>query len=142
MINELKKFQKLEEHVKNSKLKYRDAILEYYKNLGESLGFTVRGNSSVINHGINFGKLDVIWIEPNIAFVIEFGKFEDILKHLWRLVEFSPNIAVLILSSNSECRAEKVSSLIQKSEILRELRDRFLILDVTEKKAIKEPSSI
>jgi len=140
MINELKKFEELEEYVKRSRLKYRDAILEYYRNLGERFGFTVRENSSVIRQGINLGRLDVIWIEPNITFVIEFGNFEEILKHLWRLVEFSPNLSVLILSSKSDCRAEKVSELIEKSEILAELRNRFLILDVTEKKVVREPS--
>ena len=139
MIDELKKFEELEEHIKNSGLKYGEAILEYYKNLGEKLGFTVRENSSVIKNGVNSGRLDVIWLEPNIAFAAEFGRFEDILKHLWKLVEFSPSLAVLLLSSKSECRAEKVSELIEKSDITREIKNRFLILDVTEKKVIREP---
>ncbi len=139
MIDELKNFEELEEHTKNSGLKYREAILEYYKNLGEKLGFTVRENSSVIKNGVNSGRLDVIWLEPNIAFAVEFGRFEDILKHLWKLVEFSPSLAVLLLSSKSECKAEKVSELIEKSDITREIKNRFLILDVTEKRVIREP---
>jgi len=139
MIDELKNFEELEEHTKNSDLKYLEAILDYYKNLGEKLGFTVRENSSVIKNGVNSGRLDVIWLEPNIAFAAEFGKFDDILKHLWKLVEFSPSLAVLLLSSKSECKAEKVSELIEKSDITREIKNRVLILDVTEKKVIREP---
>lgn len=142
MIDELKKFEELEEHIKNSGLKYGEAILDYYKNLGERLGFTVRENSSVIKNGVNSGRLDVIWLEPNIAFVVEFGRFEDILKHLWKIVEFSPSLAVLLLSSKSECRAEKVSELVEKSGITREIRDRFLIIDVTEKKVVREPQDV
>ena len=139
MIDELKKFEGLEEHRGNSNLKYREAILDYYKKLGERMGFTVRENFSVIKNGVNSGKLDIIWIEPNITFITEFGKLDDILKHLWKIVEFSPSLAVLLLSSKSECRAEKVSELIEKSDITREVKNRFLILDVTEKKVIREP---
>jgi len=139
MIDELKNFEELEEHIGNSNLKYREAILDYYKKLGERMGFTVRENFSVIKNGVNSGKLDIIWIEPNITFITEFGKLDDILKHLWKLVEFSPSLAVLLLSSKSECKAEKVSELIEKSDITREIKNRFLILDVTEKKVIREP---
>ncbi len=139
MIDDLKNLKGLREYIRNSNLRYREAILDYYKKLGERLGFTVRENSSVIKNGVNFGRLDIVWLEPNIAFAVEFGGFDEILKHLWRLVEFSPGIAVLVLSSRSECRANKVSELVEKSEITREIRSRVMILDVTEGKIVREP---
>ena len=60
MIEKLTKFDELEDYTKNSNLNYRDAIISYYKTLGENLGFTVRGNPSVIKHGINFGRINMI----------------------------------------------------------------------------------
>lgn len=139
MIEELTKFDELDDYVKNSDLKFREAIISYYKELGEKLGFTVRENSSVIQNGINFGKIDLIWIEPNITFTTEFGNFGDILKHLWRILEFSPKISVLILSSNSSCKAEDIVKIIEKSKLVEGYRNIFLVLDITEKKVVRQP---
>lgn len=139
MIQDLVNFQELENYVKNSELKYREAIIEYYKELGERLGFTVRENSSVIRNGINFGKIDLVWVEPNITFTVEFGNLEEILKHLWRILEFSPKISVLILSSKSACKSEDVVKIIERSKLMGGNRGIFLVLDVTEKRVIRQP---
>ena len=136
MIEILTNFEELEEYVKNSELGYKEAVIDYYKSLGEKHGFTVRKDSSVIQYGVNFGKMDLIWVEPNITFTIEFGNLEEILKHLWRILEFSPTLAVLLLSSKSGCKATDVVKLIKNSDVLEEMRGKFLVLDLTEKEVI------
>ncbi|MEA3255143.1 MAG: hypothetical protein U9Q22_04860 [Candidatus Altiarchaeota archaeon] len=139
MIDELTDFQGLDEFIKNSELNYREALIDYYKTLGEGLGFTVRKNSSVIRNGINFGRIDLIWVEPNITFTVEFGNIEEILKHLWKIMEFSPQISVLILSSKSACKPGDAVKIIEKSKLIEGTQDVFLVLDVTEKKVVKQP---
>ncbi|HIE33749.1 MAG TPA: hypothetical protein EYP86_01245 [Candidatus Altiarchaeales archaeon] len=139
IISLLVDFEELDKHVRNSNINYREAIVDFYKSVGKKHGFTVRENTSVIRNGINFGKLDLVWLEPNIVFAIEFGNLDNLLAKVWRIVEFSPNMAVLILSSKSMIRIENVINLIEKSEMFGNLRKRFLVLDVSEKKIIKEP---
>ncbi len=136
MIDILTNFEELEKYVKNSELPYREAVIDYYKGLGENHGFTVRKDSSVIRYGINLGKIDLIWLEPNIVFTIEFGNLDEILKHLWCVLEFSPNLAVLLLSSKSGCKAPDVVKLIKNSSVLEKMSKRFLVLDLTEKEVL------
>ncbi len=136
MIEILTNFEELEGYVKNSELGYKEAVIDYYKTLGKKHGFTVRKDSSVIRYGINLGKIDLIWLEPNITFTIEFGNLDEILKHLWRILEFSPGLAVLLLSSKSGCKATDVVKLIKNSDVLGEMRGKFLVLDLTEKEII------
>lgn len=136
MLNKIADFSALERSVKASPdLKYKDAIISHYKRLGVSLGYTVRDNFSVIRNSVNYGKLDLVWVEPNIVFVAEFGALDEIYKHLWKIVEFSPASAVLILSSKSACKAEEVARIIEKSKMTCE-QAKFIILDVTEKKVL------
>jgi hypothetical protein len=130
-------FNKLAEYVDASDLPYKEAVIEYYRELGEKNKFTVRKDSSVIKYGINFGKIDLIWLEPNITFTIEFGGFEEILKHLWRIIEFSPSLSVLLLSSKSGCRAADVAKLIKNSPLLAPMKDRFMILDLTDEELVE-----
>ena len=130
-------FNKLAEYVDASDLPYKEAVIEYFQELGEKNKFTVRKDSSVIKYGINLGKLDLIWLEPNITFTIEFGGFEEILKHLWRIIEFSPSLSVLLLSSKSGCRAADVAKLIKNSPLLASMKDRFMVLDLTEEELVK-----
>jgi hypothetical protein len=136
MIETLTNFRELEEHVENSELNYREAVVDYYKTLGEKHGFTVRKDSTVIRYGVNLGRIDLIWIEPNITFTIEFGNLDEILKNLWCIIEFSPNLSVLLLSSKSGCKASDVVKLIQNSTILEKMREKFLVLDLTEKEVL------
>jgi len=140
MIEELSDLQALDDHVRKSAgLKFREAILRYYRDLGESLGYTVRENASIIKNGVNFGRMDMIWLEPNVVFAAEFGNPEEIYKHLWKILEYSPAMAVLILSSKSACKADEVAKIIEKSPLVGEKRNIFLILDVTDKKVVRRP---
>lgn len=136
MIDIITDFKGLEEHIENSGFGYREAVLDYYKKLGIKHGFSVRENSSVIRYGINFGRIDLIWLEPNTTFTIEFGNLEEILKHLWRIMEFTPELAVLLLSSKSGCKATDVIKVIKNSPVLKEMRDRILAIDLTDKEVI------
>jgi hypothetical protein len=142
MIPDITDFSGLDKYVKNPSLKFREAIHQYYKEMGGRLGYTVRENPSVIVKGVNYGKMDMVWVEPKITFSIEFGNLDEIYKHLWKILEFSPNVAVLILSSKSACKAEDVVKIIEKSDIMGDKRDRFLVIDISEKKAVREPSPL
>ena len=139
---EITNFQNLENYTKTNPQKFRDAVIAYYKKLGEEKGFTVRENFSIIKNGTNFGKLELLWLEPNVIFTTEFGNIEEIYKHLWKMLEAKPSIAVLILGSRSGCKPQEVSKLIDNSDILKEKRDIFLVIDISEKKVVRRPSAL
>lgn len=139
-LKEITDLNSLDRYVKSSGLKFCEAILRYYKELGEKLGYSVRENSSVIKNGVNYGKIDMIWLEPNITFTTEFGSPEEIYKHLWKILEYSPNESVFLLSSKSSCKAEDVDKIIEKSGLVGEKKNKFLIMDVTDKKIVRQPA--
>ena len=130
------KFKDLKDHIKKSELGYKESIREFYKVLGEKNGFAVRENSTIIRYGLNLGKIDLIWLDPNITFTIEFSNLEDILKQLWKISELSPELAVLILSSKSGCKATDVKKLIDHSELTKNRDTRFMLLDLSEEKVL------
>ncbi|MFH1402883.1 MAG: hypothetical protein ABIH11_01275 [Candidatus Altiarchaeota archaeon] len=132
MIGLISNIRELNEHAKKSGKQYKQAIIEYYRTIGESQGFTTAENSSVINNTVNYGNIDLVWIEPNIVFCIEFGLLDDIYKHFFRLIQLRPSLSVLILSSNSKCRPDKVEEIIKKTPELKFLRDKTVIVDVNE----------
>ncbi|MBD3388597.1 MAG: hypothetical protein GF416_05970 [Candidatus Altiarchaeales archaeon] len=133
MKDAIKDMEGLREHMKSTDLKFREAILEYYRKLGEKQGFTVVQGSSAIRKAVNFGKLDLAWVEPNIVFTSEFGLLDDIYKHLWRVMVLKPCIAVLLLSGNSRCNPGRVKEIVEKTEELNDVE--FIILDVSNYKA-------
>ncbi len=122
-------FKGLKAHVKASGLKFHDAVIDYYRTLGEKQGFTPLKDSTVIRNAHNFGKLDLVWAEPNVAFVSEFGLFDDIYRHLWRIMVHKPKMAVILLSGNSQCSPRKVRELVSRTPQLEGID--FLVLDVT-----------
>jgi hypothetical protein len=140
ILKEVTDLNSLDRYLKSSGMKFREAILRYYKELGEKLGYTVRENASIIKNGVNYGKIDMIWLEPNIVFINEFGNLEEIYKHLWKVLEYMPNDAVFLLSSKSSCKAEDVDKIVEKSSLVGEKKNIFLIMDVTDKKVVRKPS--
>ena len=140
ILKEITDLNSLDRYAKSSGLKFREAILRYYKELGEKLGYTVRENASILKNGVNYGKIDMIWLEPNIVFINEFGNLEEIYKHLWKVLEYSPNEAVFLLSSKSSCKAEEVDKIVEKSSLVGEKKNIFLIMDVTDKKVVRKPT--
>jgi hypothetical protein len=138
-LKEITDLNSLDRYARSSGLKFREAILRYYKERGEKLGYNVRENASIIKNGVNYGKIDLVWLEPNIVFINEFGNLEEIYKHLWKVLEYSPKQAVFLLSSKSSCKAEEVDKIIEKSSLIGEKKNIFLIMDVTEKKIIRQP---
>ncbi len=137
MIKSIKNFDLLESHIKNSSLGYKDAIMNYYLNLGKKLGYTVRENAPVIRYGINIGKVDLLWLEPEVAFTSEFSSIDDLLRNLWKIIELKPMLAVIILSSKSNCKPGDVSQLIKNSMITKGMSDTFMLLDISEKKVVE-----
>lgn len=136
MIDLITKFDEIKEYARKSKLSFREAVVRYYKELGEKQGFTVVENSSVIKNAVNYGKVDLVWVEPNTVFCIEFGILDDIYKHFFKVMQMSPSMAVLILSSNSKCNPEKVKEILLKTEELQNIRNNTVIVDITESKKI------
>ena len=134
MLKLLSNFTGLREHVKKSSLKFADALVEYYRQLGEKQGFTVTVGSSVIRNAYNFGKVDLVWVEPNAVFCHEFGLLDDIYRHLWRITVLKPALAVLLLSGNSQCSPQKVKEIVNRSPQLKGIE--FIILDVTAGKVV------
>ena len=137
MIELITKFDEIKEYARNSRLSFREAIIRYYKELGEKQGFTVVENSSVIRNTVNYGKVDLVWIEPNTVFCVEFGVLDDIYKHLFKVMQLKPGMVVFILSSNSKCSPEKVKDILLRTEMLDGIRESTVILDITEGKTIQ-----
>jgi hypothetical protein len=131
MIELVSDVEGLMKHIKESELPFREAIIDYYSRLGESQGFTVTRNSSVIRNTVNYGRVDLIWVEPNIVFCLEFGVLDDVYKHLFKLIQLKPSLSVLLLSSNSQCKPGKVRDIISKTAELECIRGKSVILDVT-----------
>ena len=136
MIELLINFKEMREYAKASKLAFKDAIVRYYKEVGERQGFTTSENSSVIRNTINYGKVDLVWIEPNTIFCLEFGVLEDIYKHFFKVMQMKPSMIVFILSGNSKCSPEKVKEILVKTPELEEIRKNAVIIDVTEGKRV------
>jgi hypothetical protein len=125
----LSDFAGLKAYQKTSKLPFKESLLEYYKSVGEKQGFTVLKESSVVKNAHNFGKVDLVWVEPNIAFESEFGLLDDIYRHLWKIMVLSPRMAVLLLSGNSQCNPLKVKEIVSKTPQMAAID--FVIIDVS-----------
>ncbi|MCX6695247.1 MAG: hypothetical protein NTU61_02995 [Candidatus Altiarchaeota archaeon] len=136
MIELLTKFDELKNYAKNSKLGFKEAIVKYYKEVGEKQGFTVVEGSSVIKNTVNYGKVDLVWIEPNTVFCLEFGLLDDIYKHFFRVMQLKPSMTVFILSGNSKCSPDKVKEIIERTPELSAIKGKYAILDVTEGKVV------
>ena len=127
-------FTGLEKHVKDCGLPYLEAVIDYYRVLGEQQGFTVAKDASVIKNAHNFGKIELIWVEPNTAFIKEFGTLADIYQHLWKIMILQPAHTVILLSGNSNCKPEKIKQIVEKTPQLK--KTKFTILDITKHKKL------
>jgi hypothetical protein len=127
-------FAQVKAHTKSSGLKYADAIIDYYRKLGDKQGFTVLSGSTVIKNAYDFGRLELVWVEPNVVFCHEFGLLDDIYRHLWRIMVFRPRVAVLLLSGMSKCSPQKVKEIVSHTPQLAGIE--FIVLDVTGEKLV------
>ena len=137
MIKDIRDFDGIENHIKSSKKGFAEAIIEYYSKLGARLGYTVRENAPVIRYGVNIGKIDLIWIETNVVFTTEFNSIDNLLRNLWKIIEIKPGLAVIIVSSKSNCKPSDVSKLIKNSGITQGVKENFMILDVGRKEIVE-----
>jgi hypothetical protein len=127
-------FSAMKEFAKKGGLRFQDALIEYFRQVGEKQGFTVSKDSSVIANAHDFGKMPLVWVEPNVVFCHEFGLLDDVYRHLWRILVLQPAVAVLILSGNSQCSPQKVKDIVSRTPQLKAVE--FVILDVTSGKAL------
>jgi hypothetical protein len=118
----------LKNHIKKSKNPYKDAILDYYKLVGETQGYTTLKNTPAIANGIDYGKIDLVWAEPNIIFMCEFGLPEDLYKSLFKATVIKPAKAVIILSSKSRCKPQIAQEIILKTPELK--KTEYEIVDI------------
>ena len=137
MIELLTNFKELKDYAKkNSSLGFKEAIIRYYKELGEKQGFSAVESSSVIKNTVNYGKADLVWIEPNTVFCAEFGLLDDIYKHLFKLMQMKPSMTVFILSSNSKCAPERVKAILDKTPELFDIKNKSLLIDIAAEKTV------
>ena len=131
MIDKISDFQGLSKHVEESELPYREAIIDYYTILGEKLGFTARPSASMIMYGVNLGKIDLVWVEPDMTFTVEFGSLTEMIGHLVKISEKKPEKAVIITSSKSQCKPSDVKKIIVNSHLMKEIAEDVILLDVS-----------
>jgi len=129
-------FSKLGSHVSDCGRPFREAVLDYLRLLGESRGFVVRENSSVIKYGLPLGKFDLAWVDVKTIFFVEFATLENILRDLWLALEFDPKKVVFVLSSSSKASPKAVRALVSESDIARSLLGRIVLVDVGGRKII------
>ena len=129
MIELLTDYTGLRDFIKGSELKFRDALIEYYRRVGEEQGITALKDSTVIKNAVNYGRVDLLWVEPNTVFCSEFSVLDDIYKHLWRIMVLKPSVAVLLLSGNSQCNPRKVKEIVERTPQLNGIE--FIVSDVT-----------
>jgi hypothetical protein len=128
MIDGITDAAALKKHVKESKLKFNEAIIDYYKSLGKKHGFTCLANSQAIANAVDYGRIELVWVEPNIVFMLEFGLPDDLYKHLFKAAVLKPAKAVLVLSTKSRCSPKKAKELIERTPHLKGIE--FVVVDV------------
>lgn len=131
-MTELPDFAGMTEFIKESRLPYKEAVVEYIAKQGESRNFTVRKYSSVVKHGVNLGKVDVAWLEPNTHFHCEFAKLEDALTGIVQSLEAGAEKIVLVLSSKGAVKPAHVKTLLEDSQILSSFKEKIVLLDVAD----------
>jgi hypothetical protein len=134
MIELLTDFHGLKKFIKESDLKFKDALVEYYRRVGEEQGFTILKDSSVIKNAVNYGRVDLVWVESNTVFCSEFSLPDDIYRHLFRIMVLKPSIAVLLLSGASQLSPQRVKQIVGGTPQLEGIE--FVILDVSSGKII------
>jgi len=129
-VTDLPDFSGLSEFIRESRLPYKDAVVEYIAKQGESRDFTVRKYSSVVKYGVNLGKVDVAWLEPNTHFHCEFAKVEDALTGIVQSLEAGAEKVVLVLSSKGAVKPAHVKALLEDSLILSSFKEKIIVADV------------
>ena len=123
-------FAGLNAYIKSSDKGYLDALRAYYKMVGEDAGFTVVIGAQIITNSVDFGKVDMAWVESNVLFAFEFGKSEDAYKHLFKFMVAKPALGVMITSSKSSLKPNKVKEMIEATDELSGIK--IIDLDVGE----------
>jgi len=119
----------LKAHVKASKLAYKDAVIDYFRLLGEKHGFTTLTNTPAIANATDYGRIDLVWVEPNIIFMSEFGIPEDPIQTPIQSHSPKPSKTVIILSSKSRCTPKKAKEIIEKTPELKGMK--YEIIDAS-----------
>lgn len=122
--------QALKKHVKESKLPFKKAILDYYRSLGESQGLQVVQDTPIVANQVDYGTIELAWSEPRITFNTEFASIQELMPKIFRNLLAEPELMVLILDSNSKCSPEKARELLSKTPFLKELWEKTEIVDL------------
>lgn len=127
----LTSFEGMDEFIKRYDKGYLGGLRAYYRMVGVEAGYSVVEGAQIIRECIDFGKADMAFIEPNIIFGFEFGILDDAFKHLYRFMIAEPKLGVMVTSSRSSLKPERVRQVIDGT---RNLRDMDIIVLDTEKK--------
>lgn len=130
MIDILADVENLKKHVKQSKLPFKKAIIEYYKKLGESQGLEVVENTSIIKNGVDYGRIPLSWPDAEVSFNMEFTQIEEIQKHLALNLILNPKHIVMILNSNSDCKPKKVEEIIELTPEYEKIKEKIILVDL------------
>ena len=68
MIEGLVDFGKLDTHVKSCGRPFREAVVGYFKKLGEERGYSIRENSPFVKYGLSLGRITLAWVETKTLF--------------------------------------------------------------------------
>ncbi|MCX6778350.1 MAG: hypothetical protein NT157_05715 [Candidatus Micrarchaeota archaeon] len=122
---------KLLEYVRGNPGDLRKTVGDYYLQLASSHNVHCsREVEVIVNTGTELGKVDCALASPASAAVVFAEDKEQAMLGLWKLTEFAPNIAVLILSSSDPSLIDSMRSIIWKSALMRNVSRKFILIDI------------
>ncbi len=136
IVREITSFGALQKFVDGRKddLNFFECIKQYFFELGKSLNYDCKKDSSVLQKGINFSAVDVVWASSEkicAAFEIEFGNKDEMLAGIWKLIELEPQYAVLITSSKAKNYSLKeIEQILRYSHNHKTLETEFLLIEI------------
>ena len=122
-------FPSMRAHAKKKGLGLKEALMDYFSQLGEKQGYSVVRDTTVIKHGVDYGKIDLAWVEPDSVFLAEFGLPQDLFRHLFKVMVLEPAWGVLLLSSNSRCHPKYALDIVGATPQLS--KTKYVLVDVT-----------
>lgn len=134
LVKQITDFRMLQNHVLNSELGFKDAIVECYAVLGEQLGFEVKNPFELSLDGAIIGSLDLVWLDGDellSAFEVEFGSREEMLAALTKLLLSNAELAVLFSSSRVRTFTFGEIRNIAKAMVAAATVNALLLVDVS-----------
>lgn len=125
-------FKSIQKFIDKSDKSFKEALIDYFLQLGLDLGFDAKKDYSFEAQGLKFPSIDVVWLNGKQLFAaieIEFSSKDDFLAALMKLSASMAEYSTIITSSNSNVfKIDEAEKLLPMINIL---NTYFLLIDIT-----------